>query len=95
MLLTQNLMTLQRRGLVTREECTDDGRGAYVTVSVEVSMADRHTVKINRDQVIAYRAHVQALTTAERAAIRVQAAILAQLVEVPQAHVRYDEHEPV
>ncbi|MBE3008144.1 MarR family transcriptional regulator [Microbispora sp. NEAU-D428] len=33
--LSHHLTRMQRRGLVTREECADDGRGAYVVISEE------------------------------------------------------------
>ncbi|HEY8471073.1 MAG TPA: MarR family transcriptional regulator [Natronosporangium sp.] len=31
--LSHHLSRMQRRGLVTREECTEDGRGAYVVIT--------------------------------------------------------------
>ncbi|XVQ84052.1 MarR family winged helix-turn-helix transcriptional regulator [Microbispora siamensis] len=33
--LSHHLTRMQRRGLVTREECADDGRGAYVVITEE------------------------------------------------------------
>ncbi|MGI5155371.1 MarR family winged helix-turn-helix transcriptional regulator [Microbispora sp. CA-102843] len=33
--LSHHLTRMQRRGLVRREECADDGRGAYVVISEE------------------------------------------------------------
>ncbi|MEU6426553.1 MarR family transcriptional regulator [Microbispora sp. NPDC046973] len=33
--LSHHLTRMQRRGLVSREECADDGRGAYVVITEE------------------------------------------------------------
>jgi hypothetical protein len=63
------------------------------TVLISGELAGCWRARLCKDEITIFVRPSRALTAPERAAIRAQAAILAQLAEVPYAHVRYDKDE--
>jgi hypothetical protein len=65
------------------------------TVLIRGELAGGWRARRCKDEITVFVRPARALTTPDRAAIRAQAAILAELVQVPHAHVRYDNDEPI